>query len=240
MTEQFSAPAEGSTGTQAVAAATATRSAALPWILSGAAALALVGGGVAFATASQGGSDAAAPVSSPSATIAPEPTPSPEETAAPEPEPTPVAAALPATCPELYSPAFYAKLASYGATLSEANTGPRQRPFESIDVPEIVEAAIANGPRVECLWGFDGEFSIGMETVLADVTDEEVARIAEALPAAGFAAIPELGSVRYVKELEYPAGFSIIARDGVLVATRWVDWPEPGYTADIVNTVLGP
>lgn len=216
---------------------------ALPWVIVGVVALLLVGGGIAFALLGQGESDAAAPGTSASASSSPSEPPSAEPS--PEPEvPTPATVALPTTCRDLFSPAFHAQLASTGAVLSEGNTGPREAPFEQREVPGVVESTIAGAPHLECAWSFTDNYNIGIRTVVAEVTDDEAAQVSQALSGAGFTGVSELGSVRYIKEVAGsegfgPHGYSIIARDGILIATEWIDWPASGYTADIVNTVLG-
>ncbi|AWB89673.1 hypothetical protein [Homoserinimonas hongtaonis] len=215
---------------------------ALPWVIVGVVVLLLAGGGVAFALLGQGDSDAAAPAPSPSASASPsvsaEPSPEPEQ-------PAPAAAAMPAACVELFSPGYHAELSSTGAVLSAGNTGPRERPFDENEVPAAVESTIASAPHLECAWGFSDNYNVGIHTVVAKVTDEQAVQITQALAGAGFASTPELGSVRYIKQIAGeegfgPHGYSIIARDGLLIATEWLDWPASGYTADIVNTVLGP
>ena len=222
-------------------AASPKRNSVLPWIVVGVVALLAIGAGVTFAVMNLGDSD----VTAPAASQEPSPSEPPAETPSAEPEsPEPAPSALPAACRDIFSPAYYEELAATGAVLSEGNTGPREQPFDA-EVPGVVESTIAAAPHLECTWSFADNFSVGIQTVVAEVTDEEAIQVTEALEGAGFAGVNELGSVRYIKEVAGtegfgPHGYSIIARDGLLVATKWVDWPATGYTADIVNTLLGP
>lgn len=213
----------------------------IPWVVVGAVLLLLAGGGVAFALLGQGGSDDSAAGSS----VSPSPSSQGAPSAEPTPEPAgPESAALPAACRDIFSSEQYSSLAATGAKLSEANTGPRNRPLSEPEVPAVVESTIAGSPHLECSWTFESNFNVGIFTVLAEVSDEEAATVAGALDAAGFTALSELGSVRYITSSSSEEfgdhGYSIIHRDGVLIATEWIDWPAAGYTADIVNTVLGP
>ncbi|QEE62029.1 hypothetical protein FVA74_10950 [Salinibacterium sp. dk2585] len=219
-------------------AASPKRTTVLPWIVVGVVALLAIGAGVTFAVMNLGDADATAPATSQEPSPAESPAEEPSET--PEPAPS----ALPAACRDIFSPAYYEELAATGAVLSEGNTGPREQPFGA-EVPAVVESTIAAAPHLECTWSFADNFNVGIQTVVAEVTDEQAMQVTEALVGAGFTGVNELGSVRYIKEVPGeegfgPHGYSIIARDGLLVATQWVDWPAAGYTADIVNTVLGP
>jgi hypothetical protein len=225
--------------TAPVATTSRSRRRALPWVVVGVVLLLLVGGGVAFAFFGPGNSDATAPTTSSS----PSPSDSPSVEPSPEPE-APGSTALPTACVDVFSPAYHAELAATGAVLSEGNTGPREYPFEA-DVPAVLESTIAAAPHLECSWTFPGNYYAGISTAISEVTDAEVAAIEQALSEAGFTAVPELGSTRYIKEnpgsADFgPSGYSIIARDGMLIATEWLEWAVVGYTADIVNTVLGP
>lgn len=219
-----------------------SRRRALPWIVVSVVALLVAGGGVAFALLGQGESDAAVPATSAS----PSSSPSPSTEPSPEPEaPAAETVSLPTACRDIFSPGYHAELSSTGASLSAGNTGPRERPFDQSEVPAVVESTIASAPHLECAWGFSDNFNVGIHTVVAEITDEQAVQVTQALAVAGFASTPELGSVRYIKEIAGdegfgPHGYSIIARDGLLIATEWLDWPASGYTADIVNTVLGP
>lgn len=138
---------------------------------------------------------------------------------------------------------MYTELGSLSAVVS-GNTGPRQIPFEE-EVPAIVESTIGAAPHLECLWGIPNNHDSFIVTAVAEVTNDQAVQVTQALIASDFTGISELGSVRYVKEFPAndgfgPRGYSIIVLDGFLFATEWVDWGPSGYTADIVNTVLGP
>jgi hypothetical protein len=226
--------------TAPVATPSRSRRRALPWVVVGVVLLLLVGGGVAFAFFGPGNSDATAPTSSSS----PSPTDSPSAEPSPDPE-APGSSALPTACVDIFSPAYHAELAATGAVLSEGNTGPREHPLPENEIPTFVESTIAAAPHLECSWYFEDNFNVGINTVLAEVTDAEAAQVTEDLSDLGFTEISELGSTRYIREVPGtegfgPHGYSFIARDGILIATEWLDWPAAGYTADIVNTVLGP
>jgi hypothetical protein len=226
--------------TAPIATTSRSRRRALPWVVVGVVLLLLVGGGVAFAFFGPGNSDATAPTTSSS----PSPSDSPSAEPSPDPE-APGSTALPTACVDIFSPTYHAELAATGAVLSEGNTGPREHPLRDGEVPAVVEATIAAAPHLECSWTFADNFNVGINTAVAQVTEEQAAEVTQALDGADFTAVPELGSTRYITEIAGtdgfgPHGYSIIARDGMLIATEWLDWPAAGYTADIVNTVLGP
>lgn len=193
----------------------------------------LGGGGVSSAastdapTSSGGAQDgAAAPASDP----------------APTSPATPPAVAIPASCDEIYTrdwaPAF-APLVLNPAWTTASGSGVR---YGSSDESAI--AMLDTSTRVSCKWGNpNGGSDRGLTTNVAAVAVEQAVAMQDHFVAAGYSCYPELEGTRCVIETapspDGQSGESHFFREGVWIATLWVNAGPDGYTRDIVAAIFG-
>jgi len=170
--------------------------------------------------------------------------PTPSATA----EPQPVASAAPAaagprptTCEAIYSPAMLATLNETGAlnpdwAVEDVNSGVL---YGTDD--EQLTIVIEDTEHLTCVWGNpDGGSGSGLTTNVVFVTDEQREAVHQRLLGDGLNCYEELGGIRCIgeeSEAEGVAGNSQFLRDGIWLATRYVNAGPDGYTHDMVNTI---
>ncbi|HET8957376.1 MAG TPA: hypothetical protein VFM95_02850 [Microcella sp.] len=181
-----------------------------------------------------------APSNEPTARPTPSDTGSAEPTSAPEPE----RAALPADCASLYSGSMTAELQSYGVALNPAWTIDNPEAGLGFADPQL-EAWTAEWQTLRCLWTTpDGGSGIGLETHVVPVLPDEGVAVEAQLASLGYSSVDELGGTRYlwsVTDDEFGGawGESHIVVGGYWFATAWIDLGVTGYTADMVQNLVG-
>ncbi|TFD17161.1 hypothetical protein E3T37_16445 [Cryobacterium sp. TMT2-10] len=163
--------------------------------------------------------------------------------------PTPVAVASPApittgphpsSCDKLYSPAMVAALGDLvlnPAWLKGADAGLRR----GTDDPELGTLIDGSADKLTCVWGSAaGASGTGVSTNLVWVTPEQSAAAQARLVAAGMNCYEELGGMRCIVEGVNAGGTqgeSHFLRDGIWLATRYVNAGPDGYTHDMVANI---
>ena len=157
---------------------------------------------------------------------------------------TPAAPATPAgphpsTCAELYSPAM---TAAFGSAVlnpgwTQAAGAEVRNGTADAELIQVIDAA----EKLTCVWGSpEGGSGSGLTTNLVWVTPEQSAAVTARLAATGMTCYEELGGLRCVTEATGEAGVSgesHFVRDGIWLATRYVNSGPDGYTHDIVANV---
>ncbi|MFC6356848.1 hypothetical protein [Luethyella okanaganae] len=172
--------------------------------------------------------------------------PTPVVTTAPTPVPTPEPEipgfVRPATCVDIYTNDWAAQLGPLLVLNPDWTNDPSRspKPYATNDVGlgTVLEATTG----LVCHWvKASGGGDVGLTTDIAYVTAEQQASTIELMQRLGFDCYGELGGTRCVTESNEEAGSfgeSHFLRDGVWVATRWVNTAPDGYTHDIVSTLF--
>jgi hypothetical protein len=171
--------------------------------------------------------------------------PQPSTTPAPvalAPAPVPAATQAgphPSTCGELYSPAMTAAFGAAVLNPAWAETAAPEVRHGTADAE--LSKLIDTADTLTCVWGNpSGGSDSGLTTNLVWVTPEQSAAVKARLAAAGMTCYEELGGLRCVTETTGEAGVSgesHFVRDGIWLATRYVNSGPDGYTHDIIATV---
>lgn len=181
---------------------------------------------------SNGGSDAGADGSGPAAGGSSESArPQPSETAAAAPV---ITGPNPQSCDQVYSTRMFAALEAGGPLNDETLAE------EPASETPAIAALLTDLPGLRCTWGQAGEFSIITE--VKQVTAEQSAEALAALRAADFSCYAEAGGTRCVLQDDSEGGSqgqSHFLRENIWLATDWLNWPQAGYTADMVRTLWG-
>lgn len=152
---------------------------------------------------------------------------------------------LPAACAEIYSTSYKRKLRNDGAVL---NPDPSvAKPIHEVagSANRDILAALRRVERLECRWlSASGVPHWGIETSVAVLTNDQVAYVKRLLAGGGFSALRELGGTRYVLERTLPDGSGKYGESHIVLgnywfATFWSKYGPTGYTADIVEQVIG-
>jgi hypothetical protein len=102
----------------------------------------------------------------------------------------------------------------------------------------VLEAAAA----VTCMWGnASGGGDVGLTTNVAVLTEPQQADVTARMNGLGYSCFAELKGLRCVTETTADAGSwgeSHFLREGLWLATKWVNASPEGYTHDIVNTLF--
>jgi hypothetical protein len=188
--------------------------------------------------------DPPAATASPSETDTPRPVPSDTASAEPTAAPDPQRPAVPADCASLYSPAMTTKLQSFGVVLNPAWTA--SDPNAGLRfADDLLETWAVEWDSRQCIWTTEGGGSgIGLETHVVPVLPDEAALVTERLEGLGYASVDELGSTRYLwsvtdDDFGGAYGESHIVVGGYWFATTWLDLGVTGYTADMVQNLVG-
>jgi hypothetical protein len=172
--------------------------------------------------------------------------PTPTASAGPQPVESPAPAnpmggPSPASCEEIYSPAMLETF-SGTHTLNPAwtETAEPGTRIGTLD-PELtgfVEAA----PHLSCVWADPvGGSGSGLVTNVVFVTEEQTVATQERLEAVAQNCYEELGGLRCVMQSatdsDGTAGESHFLRDGIWLATSYVNAGPDGYTHDLIATI---
>jgi hypothetical protein len=175
-------------------------------------------------------------------TAATDATTTPPAVATEAPPPTDAAVVIPASCPEIYTrdwtPEFDGLVLN--PTWSEdPNSGVHLGSHDDTAVAELERSA-----RLTCKWGHPkGGSDRGLTTNVAVVDAQQVADLRAHFQVVGYSCYEELDGVRCIVETEPTAdgqsGESHFFREGVWIATLWVNAGPDGYTHDIVAALFG-
>lgn len=147
----------------------------------------------------------------------------------------------PSSCEELYSPAM---VDAFGSLVlnPEWTAAPDSGVHDGTNDLELV-SIINSAEHLTCAWGNEaGGSGTGLTTNLVWVTPELAAAAKARLDAAGFTCYDELSGVRCLTETtseEGTWGESHFIRDGIWLATKFVNAGPDGYTHDMVANVWG-
>ncbi|MGO3886490.1 MAG: hypothetical protein ACTJHU_09350 [Mycetocola sp.] len=174
---------------------------------------------------------------------APAPAPTSSESASPVAErPVPTAAgdaqplvSVPTDCSALYSPGMLEFLNSTGLPLNDESV----KDVVGTDDPQLQEL-IRSHTTLHCAWGGAGEYglSTNVTVVTSDVQERVLARLGEL----GFECGDDGNGTRCVLNEVWDqasGGETHVLRDGLWIATDWVNFGPSNYTSDIVNTLFG-
>ncbi|MEF3403276.1 hypothetical protein [Agromyces sp. CCNWLW203] len=154
----------------------------------------------------------------------------------------PAAHEIPSDCEAIYTRDWSADFAPLVLnpewTLDPAN-GVR---FGSRD--EVAVALLTSNSDISCHWGSDqGGSGRGLTTNVAHVNDEQAAAMLANFNESGYSCYEEFEGTRCVSETpmsaDGQAGESHFVREGVWIATLWVNAGPDGYTHDIVAAIFG-
>lgn len=182
-------------------------------------------------------SEAAEAAAEPSAR--PEPEASAPSVPLPEPEPSeePVSI-IPAECSGIYTTDWSTQLDGYVLN-PEWAAEDRNSAIDTGD--DELNAILKAGDPLRCQWGHEsGGSDRSLKTAVVAVTADQSAVVLARLQAREFSCYEELGGTRCVLEENDDngtSGESHFVRDGVWIATRWMNMAPDGYTHDIVNTL---
>ena len=183
---------------------------------------------------------------SPSPNSDPTPTSSPAQSDEPTPSddatPTPAGAEIPSDCADIYTRDMTAEFD--GLVLNPAWTLEPESGVRRGSKDEVVVALLESTAELTCSWADPGGGSDrGVTTDVARIAPDAAAATLEHFASAGFTCFEELEGTRCVIESapspDGQSGESHFIRDGVWIATWWVNSGPDGYTHDIVAAIFG-
>ncbi|TFB96781.1 hypothetical protein E3O42_16720 [Cryobacterium adonitolivorans] len=147
----------------------------------------------------------------------------------------------PATCEAIYSPAMMATF-SETRSLNPSWSSDPQAAMQAGTQDSELASMIQSAEHLTCIWGSEGGGSdSGLTTNVVFVTPEQSEAAHQRLNALGQSCYEELGGIRCVMESttegEGTSGESHFLRDGIWLATHYVNAGPDGYTHDMVGTV---
>jgi hypothetical protein len=172
--------------------------------------------------------------------------PTPTASAAPLPvaslAPTnPVGGPAPTSCDEIYSPTMLETFSETHA-LNPAWTATAEPATRIGTLDPELSGFIAAAQHLTCVWANPvGGSDSGLVTNVVFVTDEQAAAAQERLEAVAQNCYEELGGLRCVMQSETDAdgsaGESHFLREGIWLATSYVNAGPDGYTHDLIATI---
>ncbi len=158
-------------------------------------------------------------------------------TAAPAPAPD---GPRPSTCDQLYSPEMVTAFGDMVLNPAWAEADDSEVRYGSDDT-ELISVIGASTGTLTCVWGNEtGGSDSGLTTNVVFVTPEQNANVQARLVAQGLNCYEELGGMRCLVETSGEGGVtgeSHFLRDGIWLATRYVNAGPDGYTHDIIANV---
>lgn len=159
----------------------------------------------------------------------------PIESIAPE---APVSSVIPASCEGIYSIDWAPRMDGLVLNPEWALAAPIAETVTSFD--EELNETSRQTRTIVCRWGHEiGGSDRGVTTGVGPVTVEEQASVLARMQLE-FDCYEELGGTRCVSEMSDDNGSlgeSHFLRDGVWIATKWLNISPEGYTHDIINTL---
>jgi hypothetical protein len=183
-------------------------------------------------------------------------TPSAESTASARPTPTasaeplpvaslapvnPMGGPAPSSCDAIYSPDMLATFSETHA-LNPAWTSTAEPSTRIGTLDPDLSALISGAQHLSCVWADpDGGSGSGLVTNVVFLTEAQTATVQESLEAVMQSCYEELGGLRCVSQIdtdgEGVAGESHFLRDGIWLATSYVNAGPDGYTHDMIDTI---
>ncbi|WEO76795.1 hypothetical protein BJQ94_15755 [Cryobacterium sp. SO2] len=147
----------------------------------------------------------------------------------------------PTSCDEIYSPAMMTTF-SETRTLNPAWTVGSDDVLQVGTTDEELAGLIEGDEHLTCIWAAEGGGSdSGLTTNVVFVTAAQSEAVHARLNAIGQSCYEELGGIRCVietaKDSDGSSGESHFLRDGIWLATHFVNAGPDGYTHDIVATI---
>ncbi|MCW4456621.1 hypothetical protein [Microbacterium sp. MPKO10] len=149
-----------------------------------------------------------------------------------QPQPAP-AGPNPTSCDEIYSAEMYDYLTGTGMPLNDPSVADN---VGSKD--EELAAVIAGTNHLNCSWGYAGDYGLTTSITRIDAGTQDSVRAR--MDAQGYDCHDELGGTRCIISFADGGGHvgeSHFFREGLWVATSWVNFAPNGYTPDIVETI---
>lgn len=147
---------------------------------------------------------------------------------------------IPTDCTDLYTTDWAASLAPLvlnPAWTSGPDSGPR------VATDSTLSTQLQAATVLICNWASEvGGSGQGIITNVASITAEQQADLTASIGSLGFPCYDELDGLRCVTERSDDGaswGESHFIRDGIWIATKWVNASPDGYTHDMVNTIFG-
>ena len=184
--------------------------------------------------------EAAGPGASGSGATSARPAPEASEPVVQQPEPSaePVSI-VPADCSGIYSTDWSTQMS--GLVLNPAWRQASGDPQIPSTADDELNATLQASDPLYCLWASDeGPSHLFLVTNVAALPAEQPAATLARMQALNYSCYEELGGTRCILEENDDDGTwgeSHFLRDGVWVATRWMNVAPDGYTHDIVDTL---
>lgn len=196
---------------------------------------------LAFALSGRPGTEIASPSATPSPSAPPSTaaTPPTETSAATE---EPAGVAIPDSCDRIYTRDWTPEFE--GLVLNPAWTADPDSGVHLGSRDATAAGLLESIARLTCKWGHpNGGSDRGLTTNVAVVDAQQAADMRAHFEAVGYSCYEEMEGVRCVVETEPTddgqSGESHFFREGVWIATRWVNAGPDGYTHDIVTALFG-
>ncbi|WP_167132475.1 hypothetical protein [Paramicrobacterium chengjingii] len=188
----------------------------------------VVASGALVSTLVSGSAEDAAP--------APKEQPAAPERPLPENQPSAVLAGPnPTSCEQIYSEEMYSYLTGTGMPLNDQSVD------DNVGSHDDDLAAVINGAEhLDCSWGFAGDY--GLTTSITRLDADTMQAVRDRMTELGYNCEDEDGGTRCLTsgtEGGNRYGESHFLRDGLWVATAWVNFAPNNYTPDIVH-ILWP
>jgi hypothetical protein len=188
------------------------------------------------------GTDASASDTPTPGTVATDATSTPPAAATEAPPPAAPVVAIPTSCADIYTRDWapdFAPLVLNPEWTSAPDSGVH---FGSRD--EVAIELLDTTTQVRCKWGSpNGGSGRGLTTNVAAIDSGQAGDMRVHFEAAGYTCYEEMEGTRCVMETvpgpDGQAGESHFFRDGVWIATLWVNAGPDGYTHDIVAALFG-
>ncbi|SEB40951.1 hypothetical protein SAMN04489806_0475 [Paramicrobacterium humi] len=141
----------------------------------------------------------------------------------------------PTSCEKIYSPEMLQKLQATGMPLNDPSV---QGSVGTKD--DELRAVIESHKPLNCSWGYAGDF--GLTTSIVRLDADTVKSVIDRMGTLGYRCEDESGGTRCLVAFTQAGnryGESHFIRDGVWLATSWVNYAPANYTPDIV-AILWP
>lgn len=147
--------------------------------------------------------------------------------------PAELAGPSPSSCEQLYSPQMLEKLEATGMPLNdpsvEGNVGTKD--------DELRGVIDAHKP-LNCSWGYAGDYGLTTSVIRTDAATAQ--SVTDRMGVLGYNCNEESEGTRCLVAFTQAGnryGESHFLRDGIWIATSWVNYSPTGYTPDIVATL---
>lgn len=146
---------------------------------------------------------------------------------------------VPAACSDIYTTDWSAQMS--GLVLNPTRAADPGQPALYGSTDDALVAVLKAAEPLSCRWdGEHGGSDRFLVTNVAELQADQQPEVLARLASLGLSCYDELGGTRCIIEGSDDNGFwgeSHFLRDGVWIATRWMNIAPDGYTHDIVNTL---